>query len=63
MTIQHRMIGQEKGKLMCYTHRHANPEQKLIMEAITKTITLEALIDGILKELLRHNSKEVESEL
>lgn len=48
---------------MCYTHRHANPEQKLIMEAITKTITLEALIDGILKELLRHNSKEVESEL
>lgn len=57
------MIGQEKGKLMCYTHRHANPEQKSIMEAITETITLEVLIDELLKELLRHNSKEVESEL
>lgn len=48
---------------MCYTHRHANPEQKSIMEAITETITLEVLIDELLKELLRHNSKEVESEL
>lgn len=48
---------------MCYIHRHNNPEQKLIMETITKTIPLGALIDGTLKELLRHNFKEVESEL
>lgn len=63
MANHHKKIRQETGKLIHYTHRYANPEQKLIMEPITKTRMLGALTDGPLEELLRHISEDVESEL
>lgn len=57
MASQHKKIQQETGKLKHYTHRYANPEQKLITEPKTKTRMLGALIDGPLEELLRHISE------
>ena len=63
MASQHKKIRQETGKLIHYTHRHANPEQRLITEPITKARMLGVLIDGPLEELLRHISEDVESEL
>jgi len=63
MASQHKKTGHETGKLMHFTHRHANPEQKLIMETTTKTRTLGALIDEPLEELHRHIFEDIESEL
>lgn len=38
--------GQETGKLLHYTQRHTNPEQKLIMETTATTRSLRVRIDG-----------------
>lgn len=62
MTSQHKKIGQETGKLIHYIHGHVNPWQKLIMEIVMKTRSLEVLTDGTLKELLRNIFEDVESE-